>query len=129
MKRFRSGGQAALDEVDVADEGRCPVRVAVNFQTIDGDGLEFGKTDVSPFSIFIVAVQDCESEKEVVAVVLCHEPVTPAEEEMKVDHFLLHRDVLGLVQPGYPVKLFTAWRVPHGIFPFEKKRCVLLMSV
>ena len=35
---------------------------------------------------------------------------------MEVDQFLLCQDVLGLVQPGYPVKLFPAGRVPHGRF-------------
>ena len=116
MKWLGLGRQTAFYEVDVAGEGRCPVRVAVNFQTIDGDGLEFGKTDVSPFGHFIIAIQNSESKKQVVAVILGDIPVAPTDEEVEVDEFFLGWNVFSFVQMGNPVELFLRGRVPHQLF-------------
>ena len=51
------------------------------------------------------------------AVILGYEPVAPADKEMEVDSFFLCRNILGLVQSGYHVKLFLQRYVPHS-FPF-----------
>jgi len=45
---------------------------------------------------------------------------TAANEKMEVDEFVFQGDALGLVKPGYKVKLFFHGRVPHG-FPFCEK--------
>ena len=42
--------------------------------------------------------------------------ISSADEEMEVDKILLHRDVLGLVQPRYTIKLLFAWLFNMGIF-------------
>ena len=109
----------ALGDTNVLDPAgflRCPARYTVDFKTIDTDGFEFRKADISPFGHFIVAIQDGESKKQVSPVVLSHVPVAPADEEIEVDHFFLCRDMLSLIQPGYPVKLLSGGRVPHGCF-------------
>ena len=118
---MRSGGQAAFDEFDIAGEGRRPVRFTVDFKAVNANRLHFGKAYVAPFGHFEVAVENRESEKQVIAVIFRDIPVASADEEMKVDEFVFQGDLFGFIEARYLVKLLSGGRVPHGCFLSVKK--------
>ena len=97
-----------------------PILIAIDFKKPAGDldRFQLVKRNVAPLGVDEILVQDGESPKNVLAVILGDVPIAVADEKMQIDQFFLERGPFGFIESGNLLQLLFGWLVPHTHLPW-----------